>query len=409
MKLEVTAFVGSFALLCLWNVAGLPLPAILGGNPGDPQSPTTPATLQATKTAPPFARVQEPSTAQSPAANSQSPLDNLAVARGVTTKERESSLPENELRTRDSIIAEISQYFTRYSMTRDGLADLERAANQFRVGRDRTLSGIWKLKLFYSAIANFESEDHYLGPGEDSIFHKAIQSWMEKYPNSPTPYIAKAQLLLNKAIAAATTDPAKGGGVGSAAHIQQLQRLRQFLETHRSVASIDPYWYTLMVSAVGSLGDATPAILKLVEEAAKNEPDFHETYFVATRIIGGSDTDALQHIEVLARSSLTNSRTGDGPAMYARIYWIAISELFGVEVLQHLDWSTMKIAIDAIISKYPAQWNIQHFALFACLLQDNTKTRELLDIVAVPPNMAIWRQPEMFDACNKMASTAVQK
>ena len=51
----------------------------------------------------------------------------------------------------------------------------------------------------------------------------------------------------------------------------------------------------------------------------------------------------------------------------------------------------MKKGIDDVLKRYPDQWNINNFTLFACQAKDREKARELFQLIKEPPLLAVWK------------------
>ena len=79
--------------------------------------------------------------------------------------------------------------------------------------------------------------------------------------------------------------------------------------------------------------------------------------------------------------------------MYARIYWSASQTQYGRDLFTDSDviWEKMKKGIDDVLKRYPDQWNINNFALFACLANDKEKARELFNLIKQPIIWKVWK------------------
>jgi hypothetical protein len=56
----------------------------------------------------------------------------------------------------------------------------------------------------------------------------------------------------------------------------------------------------------------------------------------------------------------------------------------------------MKKGIDDVLKRYPDQWNINNFALFACLAKDKKMAKELLDLIKEPPMLQVWKSESKY-------------
>lgn len=95
----------------------------------------------------------------------------------------------------------------------------------------------------------------------------------------------------------------------------------------------------------------------------------------------------------------------DASAIYARIYWMASQSQFDLRVFSKsaVDWRQMVSGMEAVLSRYPDQWNINNFALFACAAGDGKTTAAMMNRMEGPPIMDAWRSRNTYEACLHLA------
>jgi hypothetical protein len=283
---------------------------------------------------------------------------------------------------------------------------LEDLAARYRMSQSRTSSGIWQLTLFYSGVSSaFDSnrkEQEFRLNAE-----RSAKQWVADFPNSATAHLGYARMLLNHGWSF------RGSGYANTVEPQNwkpfhdyVQQARVYLETHKNVASTDPYWYELMAIIAYAQGWPEPEFSKLISEGLQREPLFYQTYFAAIDYYAPKWGGSAAAIEQFAREGLDQTRSIEGFAMYARIYWYASQTQYDDRLFSEslVDWTAMKNGIDDVLNKYPDSWNINNFAKFACLSKDKAKTAELIARITDAPLMAVWRTPSFFQQCKVWAS-----
>ena len=143
----------------------------------------------------------------------------------------------------------------------------------------------------------------------------------------------------------------------------------------------------------------------LFNEATKAEPYFYGTYFsFATSLLprwGGSLTDYDQFVE----TAVEKTRAVDGETMYARLYWALSRGEWDKDPFKdlHIRWKSMRAGFDDLMKRYPkSQWNLHHYAYFACRAHDGKSFDRLwpnLDVQQMRLMPTIWFQPYTLDNC----------
>ena len=112
-------------------------------------------------------------------------------------------------------------------------------------------------------------------------------------------------------------------------------------------------------------------------------------------------------IEEFANDAVEETKATEGNALYARIYWYVSQTQYGFNIFRESDvaWPQMREGIIDVVADYPDQWNVQNFAVFACLAEDLGLTRNLLAKMEEPPIMRAWKKPEILEYCRAFANT----
>jgi hypothetical protein len=296
----------------------------------------------------------------------------------------------DEVGHREDIMAAVAN-----SLQNKRFDELEALADMFRSQKQRTPSGRWRLSLFYQGLKRYQQD---LPPDQDP----PLDGWIAAYPGSSAARIGYATMLLEKAW------NIRGRGYASTVDEENwapfrttVERARQYLLKFKSMAAMDPNWYTTMAEVGTMQGWSDTEYDALLREAFDREPTYTDTYFEAANRALPKWGGSAQKVEKLAREAEQRTRATDGSGLYTRIYWATYYEdLFTNSAV---DWAEMKQGMDDILARYPTQWNISHFAFFACLGGDYTKALEMVDRIEYQPMTEIWGGLFSYYRCKLLA------
>jgi hypothetical protein len=145
--------------------------------------------------------------------------------------------------------------------------------------------------------------------------------------------------------------------------------------------------------------------LALFDEAVNVEPLYDATYLSMAVGLTPRWGGSLDDFHRFVRGAVEKTKSSAGNTMYARLYWVLINTESEQEPFTALgiSWDRMKSGFDDLMARYPdSQWNLQHYAYFACRADDGKTFKELLPKLAVklPYTMpAPWRGAYTRDYC----------
>ena len=291
-------------------------------------------------------------------------------------------------------------------LQQNDFAGLEAMAVEFRDSDERTSSGLQKLNLYYFGIdASVKQQLRYLTSWE-TISGRA-DAWVEAYPTSPTAAISKAIMLSRHAW------HIRGGGYQKSVGPNDWEPFYYWLAQADAVlvdakdyAAVDPFWYTHRANILTQQGVDPEVFVPFVREGFERHPTFYQLYFSAVDYLTPKWYGDAGKIEAFANDAVEYTQSLEGSGLYARIYWYASQTQYDVYLFTESDvvWAKMRRGISDVLAQYPDQWNIQNFALFACIADDVEMTRSLLDKMDGPPIMAAWRNNEILDYCRALAN-----
>lgn len=285
---------------------------------------------------------------------------------------------------------------------------LEELAEKYRSEESRTPSGTWRLAEFYDGLTkvalNYPKEDElaWVRAAE------SIDQWIESYPDSPTPYVAKAAAMMNRGwafrgegwISDVAEDDA--GSFRVYAHFAA-----EYLMENSEIGSRDPHWYYLAADSLRSIGAEKDAYLKLAGEGLDRYPDYDPLYFKLSGYLSPKWYGSLEELEAFARKAVEQTQATRGYELYARIYWASglVNRRQYAFQSPHASWPDMIRGMDAVIRSYPDQWNINHFAYFSCYKKDYSTAKRYLEMVEEPVPKIAWRgRFETYHLCRQYAA-----
>jgi hypothetical protein len=272
--------------------------------------------------------------------------------------------------------------------------------------KERRPSGHWKLSSVYEGY--FQAMWSVVREANGFQQHlKLHDDWIAKRPESAQAVIMKAILLNMHARMAMMQPPGSPAAAGPVVHQQRLAMLRDWLESRKAVGSKDPYWYALMLEVYRDQRASPENTIALLQEAAQREPAYYLNYATALDALlahspytfSGKDLDAI------AATAVRLAGDAEGDMAYARMYLYGYRNRFGAHAIANpdLDWPRMVRSMNAILSRYPDDWNRQYFALFSCIAGDQAAAREYFEAMTERPIRQIWQEWETFQHCRDWA------
>lgn len=305
-----------------------------------------------------------------------------------------------ELEERSRIIARSAEM---YQLGR--FEPLERLAREYRSQKSRTGSGVWKLTWLYAGIPWYPPHG-----ARDQLYWDTVEikskHWIERYPDSPTAHIAYAGTLLAHGSSIRGESWARDVQPENwAPYLAYVAKARRYLELHKDIAADDPHWYVLMLSVARHEGWSRPDFYELLQEASARHPSYYPIYFEAADYLLPKWHGDRAQLDRLVELAVSRTKEREGMTLYARVYWYLAQVEYGDTMFDHslIEWDLMEQGIDEILSHYPDQWNINHFAKFACLAGDLDKARELLARMEGKPLVQAWGDWGGFPMCDAMA------
>lgn len=275
--------------------------------------------------------------------------------------------------------------------------------------KSRTPSGLWKLTIFYSGLNTLMCNS--VGYSKDAtLFKKWALEWVAADQSASFPHLYYANILMCEA------GVIRGEGWASEVKEEnwkpfydKMEEARLYLVQNEKFKHVDPQWYESMLTIAIKQSWDHVKFYQLLSEALEKYPEFYELYFRAINFLQPRWHGSTDEIEKFATAMTKKTEVYEGNGMYARIYWYASQTEFGFDLFSKSDvrWNQMKLGIDDVLKKYPDQWNINNFALFACLAKDSAKTKKLLNMIKGEPMKEVWRDEKMFESCKSLSLKSI--
>lgn len=309
--------------------------------------------------------------------------------------------PVSEMESRKRIEEEVKELFNK----RD-YQGLNRLAEKYRKSEERTSSGLWKLTSFYYSLGTLVPDNPEDKQAWEEI-EKAGREWISLFPEAPTPYLVMASILIHHGWSY------RGEGWSSSVKPEHwpifykyLKQARELLDQNKKTTSTDPDWYQNMLAIARAEQWDYKRFSKLSEEAISRYPYYYQIYFTALQYHFPRWHGDASKVESFARMAVERTSSRDKAGMYARVYWVAISNEFGTDLLTRskVVWKDMKQGMIDVLEQYPDQWNIQNFAFFACLSGDKEFAKDLFSRMDENIILEAWYNKDNYEICKGFVS-----
>lgn len=324
-----------------------------------------------------------------------------AVACGLGSAPALAETSADELREQQAIARSVQTHW----IARD-FDLLDALAQEWRSKASRTSSGYWHLSLLYNHLdENLLARTAVLFPHGDDW--RSVDRWLSDKPESPTPVILKALMLLRQAQDCYVPPrTARVRKVAPAFYRQMfVEAARELLEENRWAAR-DPHWHTAYLRALRFQGAHDDDLLLAHAQAMSEHPLYYQTHFEMFRDFALRWYPNIKMIDGFANTVLSGTRSFEGHMVYARLYQDAVIELnHGIMfVPPRAVWDRMRQGFTEITAAYPTDWNLNHFAFHACMAEDGAELRRLFAASKGAVVREAWQSPIIYKSCKKLSA-----
>ena len=207
---------------------------------------------------------------------------------------------------------------------------------------------------------------------------------------APPITIASARLLLGK--------PNKYGGVFSPNALRAFAVVHGLIGLTILVLAFREKNYMGVLGALAEvykhLGVDRERFVAFVESGLDRHPEYDDLYFTVAGYLSPKWGGSAEDVEAFAQASVERTKASGGHAIYARIYWAAGRQ--GKKYLfesPHAKWDDMFKGMDAVLERYPSQWNINHFANFSCWQYGQSRNSPPLNRATIKRYLEMIEEP----------------
>ena len=286
----------------------------------------------------------------------------------------------------------------------------DEAAKRFRVSRERTPAGYWKLAALYH-VANDLHESDGGAKLWDELDELCVR-WLERRPESIAAIIVRAKLMLARAWVERGTDYAAGVKARQmdlfTAHVEAA---RQLLDANAGVAAQDPEWDALRITVAMAQGASSREILQRADAALARQPLYYGIHFAAEKALepqwGGSESWIKRYVTL----AMERSRSLEGSQAYVRIYFNVAKN--ARQLTNELNLTGAKLpqmiaSYEDVLRAYPDPHNVEVARALMCSAGDGGRYRALgrrgKDVV---PPLAWWDSLDWRQGCDRWAFEGV--
>ncbi len=279
--------------------------------------------------------------------------------------------------------------------------------DQYRNSQSRLPDGRWNLTFIYANLGNVSSRG---AEAEWAHKLKLVNEWVEKTPNHPAPYLAKAEILISYAW------DARGSGWANTVTDEQwglfntrIEEARKVLEDSSSITATHPYWFLEMELIAKAQSWPVEDFKKLYDLASDMYPTYYFIHFRAADYYQPRWHGSRRELRDFVNAAVEKSKEEEGLTLYTRIYW---SQLWALEESTFADgyaeWPKMKQGFEDIMRDYPSStWNLNAFAYYSCIAKDWATTRQLIKKIGNDPHLSIWGSKSKYYTCKSYAEESM--
>jgi hypothetical protein len=287
----------------------------------------------------------------------------------------------------------------------DTMERLHTLYSDFR--HQRTASGASKMGLFIDGLTEGDA-------ATEAVLQRDIartERWAQAHPDSPLGYVLHAQALM------AFGAHARGSGYantvspqGAVVFHEYEQRAGTYLSEHRAVASRTTSWHATMLNIGRNAGWSSEDLTRIFDEGIARNPLDYRLYAYREVALLPKWLGSASQLDAFIRDVSARAPAAYGMELYARLYSGAGEEQFRRKLYSDsmIDWTMMKVGLQAWVDHFPTAWNKNIFAYHACLAGDKSTARRLLDEIAGHPQWEIWTPDAQltFENCERWAAFA---
>lgn len=302
----------------------------------------------------------------------------------------------------DSPVEETESQYSREIQAlfaRGAFADLDATADRARTSKDRVVGGVWKLYVFYDAVASPVAGDRATNTEWAQQIAK-IQSWVAARPQSATPRIALAQAYRFLAW------KARGGGLAStvtAAAWQEFQKQEEMayktLVEAEALPEKCPHLYFVLLEIARDQGWDNKQTRAVFDRAIAFEPAYYHYYREYANYLLPKWNGKPGQAEAFAEESYRGIGGRQGAFVYFEIATVIYCACSEADQKASLSWPSIKEGFTEMKEQYgTTTLKLNRFALLAYLYRDRDAAKENFVRLNDQWDPSVWRNKDTFNS-----------
>jgi hypothetical protein len=248
------------------------------------------------------------------------------------------------------------------------------------------------------------------GRGDDaywSAVEEKTRAWGAQFPKSVLQALALSRAHEQHAWAH------RGGGYASTVSEDRWKQFRlnmdlarQALLDRADVGTKDPNWWHQLLMLAWAQSWPEERYWEVANAAMNAFPQNPDIYSAISRRLLPQWGGSWAVIADFAGYVVKRTRAVQGQMLYARIYWHLQGYLEpGLLASEQVDWPKIRAGFEDLVARYPDNWNLNHFARFACDAGDKATAQRLLGRIEDSVIPSAWANKAMYNRCRNWAAS----
>lgn len=305
-----------------------------------------------------------------------------------------------ELEDRDAIKAEFAEAFDRSDFALIESRYARAIGTEQRLGSGQLVAN--QMVRYMFGLRQGRGDDAYWNAVEEKT-----RVWGAQFPESVLPALALSRAHEQHAWAH------RGGGYASTVTKESWKQFgmnmdlaRQVLLNRAEVGTKDPNWWYQLLRLGWAHSWPEERYWEVANTAMNAFPQNPDIYSAISRRLLPQWGGSWAVVAEFAGYAVERTKAVQGQTLYARIYW-HLRDYFGPDLLtsDQVNWRRIRAGFEDLVARHPDNWNLNHFASFACDARDKATARRLLARIKDSVVPSAWANQAMYNRCRNWAAS----